>query len=193
MAGEGEGRARVPAVVTIAGGLLMVVGSLLPFVSVEAGAFGGSQTFTGLDTPDGKFTLGAGVALAVLGAVILAAAGVLPKVMGGLALVLGGVMAVLIWMDIASLGADALRNLVRESGAVPPGVSEDQVVEILEQSGVSVSAGVGLYLAFAGAIVGAVGGIMALVARTRRPEAAPPSASPEAPPAPPPPPPAEPG
>lgn len=150
----------VAGVVAAIGGALMAVGALLSFASVEA--FGVSQSVGGLDTDDGPVYLGAGLVLAVLGIVILVLRStVVRRVLGVTGILVAGFMTYAGIVDITSLSDD-----------IPP--------ELLGE--VSVSAGIGLYLVLAGAVVALIGSGMALFSREEARVIAPPAPPPPTPP-----------
>jgi hypothetical protein len=153
--------------VTMAGGILMILGTLLPFLSVSAGASGlPTESVSGLDTPDGKLFLGVGVAIAVFGLVILLTRGVVPKFMGVLAVLAGGFMLVAGIIDLAGLGDEGLRSLAEAAAEETPGVTAEQILQILRQVGVSVNAGIGLYVVLVGSAIAVIGGLWAIFTRT---------------------------
>jgi len=153
--------------VTMAGGILMILGTLLPFLSVSAGASGlPTESVSGLDTPDGKLFLGVGVAIAVFGLVILLTRGAIPKIMGVLAVLAGGFMLVAGIIDLTGLGEEGLRSLADTAAEETPGVTSDQILQILRQVGVSVNAGIGLYVVLVGSLISLIGGLWAIFSRT---------------------------
>lgn len=157
-------------IVTMAGGLVMILGTLLPFLQVSAGLSGlPTQSASGLDTPDGKLFLWFGAAIAVFGLVILLTRGVLPKVMGVLAVLAGGIMAVAGIVDLTGLGEEGLRAIADATAEQTPGVTSDQVIQLLRQVGVSVDAGIGLYVTLAGTAISVIGGVWAIFTRTTAP------------------------
>jgi len=166
--------------VTMAGGILMILGTLLPFLSVSAGASGlPTESVSGLDTPDGKLFLGVGVAIAVFGLVILLTRGAIPKIMGVLAVLAGGFMLVAGIINLTGLGEEGLRSLADAAAEETPGVTSDQILQILRQVGVSVNAGIGLYIVVVGSLISVIGGLWAIFTRTAGP--LPPAPTPPAP------------
>lgn len=147
----------VAGIVTAIGGVLLAIGTFLVFATVEA--FGFSESVTGWDTDSNWYYLGSGLALIVLGLVILTVGRpVARRVAGALGLLVAGLATVVSIMDITGL--------------------EDEIpAEALGQVGVS--PGIGLFLAVAGAIVGLIGSGMSLFARGEVVEAAPPPPPPE--------------
>ncbi|HEV8573014.1 MAG TPA: hypothetical protein VGR49_08230 [Actinomycetota bacterium] len=156
--------------VTMAGGILMTLGTLLPFLSVSAAATGlPAESVSGLDTPDGKLFLGFGAGIAVIGLVILLSRGMLPRVMGILAGLAGGFMLVAGIIDLTGLGEEGLRSLAEAAAEETPGVTVDQILQILRQVGVSVNAGIGLYVVLVGTVISLIGGVWAIFTRTTAP------------------------
>jgi hypothetical protein len=160
--------------VTMAGGILMILGTLLPFATVSAEGVPGftTESASGLDFPRGGMFLGFGVGIAVVGLVMLLTKEVVPKILGVLAVLAGGSMLVAGIMQLTGLE----QSIAEAAAEVNPGVTADQVLQALRQVGVSVNAGIGLYVVLAGSLISAAGGVWAIVTRT--------TATPPAPPAP---------
>ena len=157
----------VAGIVTAIGGALLVIGTFLPFATVDA--FGFSQSVTGMDTDSSWFYLGSGGVLLALGIVILMMrqAGI-RRIVGVIGVIVAGLMTVVSIMDLMGL---------------------DDEIPAEAAGQLTVTAGIGLYMAIAGAIVGLIGSGMALFAKgevSRR--AAPPPPPPATTPTPPPPP-----
>lgn len=150
-----------------AGGLLLVVGSLLTFATADIAGFG-SVGINGLDTDDGKLFLGVGVALLVIAAVVwISRSATSRRIFGGIATLAASFMVVAAIMDVTTL--------------------EDDIPEALAAD-ISVSAGIGLYLVLAGAVIATLGGVQILFGRLparEQVEAPPPPPPPSPPPTPP--------
>jgi len=163
----------VAGIVMAIGGLAMIVGPLLTFLTADTPQ--GSQSFSGIATEidgDGWFFLGSGVGLVLFG-ILVATVRSLPlsRILGVVGLLAAGFMTyvgIVDVMDIASLEDE-----------IPPEVAGQ----------FSFSVGIGLYVAIAGAIVGLIGSGMALFAKGEVSRmAAPPPPPPATTPTPPPPP-----
>jgi hypothetical protein len=162
--------------VTMAGGVVMILGTFLPFVRV-ATSFPGvpTQNVSGLDTDDGKLFLAFGAGIAVFGLIILLTRGVIPRVMGVLALLGGGFMGVAGIIDLTSFGDEALREVAAAAAAETPGTTTEQVLQLFQQLGVTLDPGIGLYVVLAGTLISVIGGVWAILTRTSAPvPAAPP-------------------
>jgi len=150
-------------IVTAIGGALLAIGTFLPFATVDA--FGFSQSVTGMDTDSAWFYLGSGLVLLVLGIVILTMrAAAVRRIVGAIGVIVAGLMTVVSIMDLLGL---------------------DDEIPVEAAGQLTVSAGIGLYLAIAGAIVGLIGSGMALFARAEETRMAPPPPPPATPPPPP--------
>lgn len=159
-----SGRPRWPVALSGLGGLLMVIGAILPFVTGSAGGPFEGQSLGGLDTPDGKLYLGVGIGLIVFAFLIWATRSPsLRKILGVLVILASGFMIYAGIVDISD-------------------VQDQAEVEI----------GTGLYIVLIGSIIGVVGGVLSLIATRSTLEAPPPSAEPSMPPPPPREPPSEP-
>ena len=121
------------AIVTIAGGIAIAIGSVLPWVNLTSGLVG-TISMAGTEG-DGILTLGAGIIVALLGAAAYAR---------GSKTAAAGTIA----MSLAAgyVAVQTLFNLSENTG-----VSE----------GIRSSIGMGLWITLAGVVVGLVGGVMA--------------------------------
>jgi hypothetical protein len=140
------------------GGLLMVIGAILPFVTGSAGGPFEGESLGGLSTPDGKLYLGVGIALLVFAVLIWqVAAGTARLAFGILTILAAGFMVYAGIVDISQVG--------------------DQP---------EVDIGIGLYVVLAGSIVGVIGGVLSLTGRGAASAAPPPPAASMTPPSEPP-------
>ncbi|MGH2681712.1 MAG: hypothetical protein ACRDIX_00580 [Actinomycetota bacterium] len=89
--------------------------------------------------------------------------------MGVLAVLAGGFMLVAGIIDLTGLGDEGLQALADAVAEETPGVTAEQILQILRQVGVSVSAGIGLYVALVGSLISVIGGVWAIVTRTSVP------------------------
>ena len=159
-----SGRPRWAVALTGLGGLLMVIGAILPFVTGSAGGPFEGQSLGGLDTPDGKLYLGVGIGLIVFAFLIWAARSpALRKILGVLVILASGFMIYAGIVDIS---------------------------DVRDQAEVDI--GTGLYIVLVGSIVGVVGGVLSLMATRSTLEGPPPPTEPSMEPPPPPEPPSEP-
>lgn len=122
------------------GGLLIVLGSILPFVAGSAGGPFEGQTSSGLRYADGKFDLGVGIGLVVIAVLIR-----------GLRLTLFGTRILSV---IATVGAAIILYATI--------VDVSDVAKLPE-----VDVGLGLYFVVVGSAFALVGGVLGLIARGR--------------------------
>jgi hypothetical protein len=191
--GETGTTARTPvgAIVAIAGGALLGVGSFLAWAQVSGG--GTSVTANGVDGSDGYITLGAGIVAVVVGVLLLRQARRALAILAILAGLVGGGVAV---YD-ALTAKDSVLDSAAEELAPTLGASPEQVRVLLDQaidSGeIGISLSIGIYVVIAGGALALVGGILSLrgpdagkrAAETRQPavaEGSAPAAPPTAPP-----------
>jgi hypothetical protein len=191
--GETGTTARTPvgAIVAIAGGALLGVGSFLAWAEVSGG--GTSVTANGVDGSDGYITLGAGIVAVVVGVLLLRQARRALAILAILAGLVGGGVAV---YD-ALTAKDSVLDSAAEELAPTLGASPEQVRVLLDQaidSGeIGISLSIGIYVVIAGGALALVGGILSLrgpdagkrAAETRQPavaEGSAPAAPPTAPP-----------
>jgi hypothetical protein len=153
--------------VTLAGGVVTILGTLLPFQRISTNIPDvPAESFSALDLSDGPLYLGLGGAIAAFGLLILLGRGALPRAMGSLAALAGGIALVASIIDVTGMGEEGVRILADAVAGRTPGVSSDQVVRFLTQRDVSVSAGIGLFVILAGSLLAVVGGVWAAVTRT---------------------------
>jgi hypothetical protein len=186
MNGTDVRRPTAGAALMVLGGLLMAIGALLPFAKVEAGELPiPAQTVGGLDTPDGKLSLGVGIGLVILGGLIWVAKSRAPRMVAAvLAIAAAGFMLYAAVVDITGIEAESLDAIAEAGAAQTPGVSVEQVRAALDQFNVSISTGIGLYIVLGGAAIAVIGGILSLIAKQPEPmlPAAPPPPAPPSPP-----------
>lgn len=153
--------------VTMAGGLVMTLGTLLPFQRISTTIPDvPSESFSALDLSDGPFYLGLGAGIAAAGLVILLGRGALPRALGALAALAGGIALVAGILDVLGMGEEGLRIIADAVAGRIPGVGSDQVLQFLRQRDVSVAAGIGLFVILAGSLVAVMGGVWAALTRT---------------------------
>jgi hypothetical protein len=179
-------RPTASAGITVLGGVAMALGAVLTFAKLDVGQLPiDARSIGGLDTPDGKLFLGVGIALVVLGGLMwVATSAALRRVAAVLAILGAAFMLYAAIVDITGIEDESLDAIAEAGAATTPGVTVEQVRAALEQFNVSIKPGIGLYIVLAGAALGVIGGVLALLAK--RPEPALPAAPP--PPGPPPPP-----
>jgi uncharacterized membrane protein YfcA len=159
-----SGRPRWAVALAGLGGLLMVIGAILPFVTGSAGGPFEGQSLGGLDTPDGKLYLGVGIGLIVFAFLIWAVRSpALRRILGVLVILASGFMIYAGIVDIS---------------------------DVRDQAEVDI--GTGLYIVLMGSIIGVVGGVLSLISTGSAREAPPPPAEPSMAPPPIPEPPSEP-
>ena len=164
-----KARRMLPAGLTVLGGLVLVVGSLLPWVTFQVAyrGFAFSRSSSGLDTSAGRIALGVGI-LAVAGG---AAMTMVRNPAGGrglavAALALGIVAAALAAHDIST--KDRAVNAVlqdRLSRALGRPLTIQQIELVERIAGVEVSLGMGIYLALGGGLLTVAGGFAMLAVR----------------------------
>lgn len=179
-------RPTASAGITVLGGVAMALGAVLTFAKLDVGQLPiDARSIGGLDTPDGKLFLGVGIALVVLGGLMwVATSAALRRVAAVLAILGAAFMLYAAIVDITGIEDESLDAIAEAGAATTPGVTVEQVRAALEQFNVSIKPGIGLYIVLAGAALGVIGGVLALL--VKRPEPALPAAPP--PPGPPPPP-----
>ncbi len=163
------------------GGIVMIVGSFMVWAKVDFGKlsqFGGptgGASVNGLDA-DGKLTLACGIVLVVAAAVLLTRAGRgIAKAMAILALVAGLLGGAIALYDITQKDKqidDAYRQGIQEQTGKPATDQQlQELKDLLDRLGVKTSLGVGIYVTALGGLVGLIGGIMGLAAKTPTPAA----------------------
>lgn len=120
------------------GGLLVVVGSILPFVAGSAGGPFEGQTSSGLRYADGKFDLGVGIGLMVI------------------AVLIRGLRLTLFGTRILSVIATVAAAIILYATIV-------DVADVAELPEVDV--GLGLYSVMVGSAFALIGGVLGLIAR----------------------------
>lgn len=134
----GNGRPMFGVAFTGLGGLLMVIGSILPFIAGSSGGPFAGQTSSGLRFPRGKVDLGVGIALLLIALVIWALR---------LTLFSKRILAIVAVVSSAIVVYWSLRDI-------------SDVAKLPE-----VDPGAGLYFVLVGGILGLVGGVFNLIAR----------------------------
>jgi hypothetical protein len=167
--------------VTMAGGVVMILGTLLPFQRISANIPDvPAESFSALDFSDGPLYLGLGGAVFAFGLVILLGRGGLTRALGALAALAGVIALVAGIMDVLDVGKEGIRVIADAVADSTPGVSSDQVLRFLRQRDVSLTTGIGLFVILAGSLVAVIGGVWAVVTP---PAVAVPPAAPSSPPA----------
>jgi hypothetical protein len=156
------GKPPVGAIVAIAGGALLAIGSFLAWAEVSGG--GTSATAKGIDGDDGFITLGAGIVAVLVGILLLRQAKRPLAVLAIVAGLVGGGVAV---YD-ALTAEDSVRGELAEQAADQAGISTEQARTLLDElvdSGqvqLDISLGIGLYVVIAGGLLALVGGVLSL-------------------------------
>jgi hypothetical protein len=159
----------LPAGLTVLGGLFLVVGSVLPWVTFQVAyrGFGFSRSSSGLDTWAGRIALGIGI-LAVAGGAAMAMVGnsATARGLAVAALALGIVAAALAAHDIST--KDRAVNAVlqdRLSRVLGRPLTIQQIELVKGLAGVEVSLAMGIYLALGGGLLTVAGGFAVLAVR----------------------------
>ena len=167
----GSGRAKPAAAVglTVAGGALVVVGTLLTWFRLTAGSVREDVKVT--EFLAGKVVLGLGLALVVLGGLVFAIDVRGWRMAAAIAGVVLAVFAALICLYSAYAPLDAFAQFTATAAGL--GASEAGDVKAgLVDSGIVVGAGIGPWVASAGTIVATVGGVAGIAAARRTPRPA---------------------
>ena len=154
------GRTPVGAILAIAGGALLAIGSFLAWAEVSGG--GTSVTAKGTDGSDGYITIGAGIVAVLVGILLLRRAQRALAILAILAGLVGGGVAV---YD-ALTAKDSVLDAAAEELAPTVGATPEQVRVLLDQaidSGeISISLSIGIYVVIAGGVLALVGGVLSL-------------------------------
>jgi hypothetical protein len=166
----------LPGIVTVAGGVLVLITCFLPWGKVSAGQSGlfPEETGNAIDFEFGWFAVAAGVALVIAGIVMLVRS--VPSVwraMGALAIVSGVLAIIVTGYNIATKDRqvdNAIRDGIEEStGQVLTDQQLEAVKVELERIGIEVSLRFGIYLTILGGLVGLAGGLLALRTKESQP------------------------
>jgi hypothetical protein len=159
------------AMLALIGGAAIVGGSLLTWLEVGGGVSVGSVSVTG--TPKGselllgQVALGAGVAVVILGLLLLVLRRA-RKLLGFLVIV-GGLVAIAAGVFVASSPQDRYIDFAVEKGA-PAGQADEvraSLTNLFEVSGQEADLGIGLYIAIGGAALSVIGGLTAVFGRRK--------------------------
>jgi hypothetical protein len=164
-------RSWFPGLLALIGGGAIVAGSLLTWVEVGGGVSVGSVSVTG--TPKGselllgQVALGAGVAVLILGLLLL----VLRRArrLLGFLVILGGLAAIAAGAFVASSPQDRYIDFAVEKGA-PAGQSDEvraSLTNLFVVSGQEADLGIGLYIAIGGGALSVIGGLTAVFGRRK--------------------------
>lgn len=152
----GTSRAPIGAILAIAGGALLAVGSFLPWITLTQG--GVSDSATGMDGSDGWVTLTAGLVAVAVGAIALRAS---RRALGVLAMVAG-----LVGAGLGVYDALTVKDSIAGEVASQAGVSVEDARLALDQGIAAglfdISTGIGLYLVIGGGVIALVGGLMSM-------------------------------
>ncbi|HJS27732.1 MAG TPA: hypothetical protein VJ913_11475 [Actinomycetota bacterium] len=158
--GDTGGTATTPvgAILAIAGGALLGIGSFLAWAEVSGG--GTSVSAKGIDGTDGYITLGAGVVALLVGVVLLRQAKRALAILAIVAGLVGGGVAV---YD-ALTAKDSVLDSAAEELAPTVGASPEQVRVLLDEAidagQLSIGLSIGIYVVIAGGVLALLGGIM---------------------------------
>jgi hypothetical protein len=153
------------------GGAAIVAGSLLTWLEVGGGVSVGSTSVTG--TPKGtelllgQVALGAGVAVTLLGLLLLAIRRA--RRLLGFLVIVGGLAAIAAGAFVASSPEDRYIDFAVENGA-PVGQADEvraSLANLFVVSGQEADLGIGLYLAIGGGALAVIGGLTAVFGRRK--------------------------
>jgi len=166
---ESTGRSTpLAAILAIAGGALLAIGSFLAWAEVSGG--GTSVTAKGTDGTDGWITFGAGLIVLVVGVTFVRGG-------GKRALAILAIVAALVGGGVGLYDAltakDRVLNDAAEELAGQFGGTTEEVRALLDQAidagELGISLAIGLYLVIAGGALGLVGGFMGMKGSTAAP------------------------
>jgi hypothetical protein len=150
----------VGALLAIAGGALLAIGSFLAWAEVSGG--GTSVSAKGIDGTDGYLTLGAGIVALLAGIVLLRQPKRALAVLAIAAGLIGGGVAV---YD-ALTAKDSVLDSAAEELAPTIGASAEEVRVLLDEAidagQLNISLAMGIYVVIAGGVLALVGGILAV-------------------------------
>jgi hypothetical protein len=153
------------------GGGAIVAGSLLTWLDVGGGVSVGSTSVTGTPTGNelllGQVALGAGVAVVILGLLLL----LLRRARRflGFLVILGGLAAIAAGAFVASSPEDRYIDFAVEKGA-PAGQADEvraSLTNLFEVSSQEADLGIGLYIAIGGGALSVLGGLTAVFGRRK--------------------------
>jgi Tryptophan-associated transmembrane protein (Trp_oprn_chp) len=168
---DGARRSLFPGLLAFAGGAAIVAGSSLTWLKVGGGV--SVQTVSVTGTPEGtellagQVALGAGVAVVVLGLLLL----VLRRArrLLGFLVIVGGLAAIAAGALVASSPEDRYIDFAVEKGA-PAGQADTvraSLANLFVVSGQEADLGIGLYLAIGGGALAVIGGLTAVFGRRK--------------------------
>lgn len=156
----GSTRAPIGAILAIAGGALLAIGSFLSWAQVSGG--GTSVSAKGIDGSDGYITLVAGIIALGAGVAMMKQTKRVLAVLVLLAGLIGGAVG----LYDALTAKDSVLDAAAEEIAPGLGASAEEVRTLLDQaidSGeLSISISIGLYIVIGGGILALVGGILSM-------------------------------
>jgi Tryptophan-associated transmembrane protein (Trp_oprn_chp) len=164
-------RSWFPGLLALIGGGAIVAGSLLTWLEVGGGVSVGSTSVTG--TPKGtellpgQVALGAGVAVALLGLLLLAIRRA--RRLLGFLVIVGGLAAIAAGALVASSPEDRYIDFAVEKGA-PAGQADEvraSLANLFVVSGQEADLGIGLYVAIGGGALAVIGGLTAVFGRRK--------------------------
>ena len=164
-------RGWLAGLLALIGGGAIVAGSSLTWLDVGGGVSVGSVSVSG--TPKGselllgQIALGAGVAVAILGLLLLGIRRA-RKLLGFLVIV-GGLVAIASGVFVAASPQDRYIDFAVEKGA-PAGQSDEvraSLTNLFVVSGQEADLGLGLYLAIGGGALSVIGGLTAVFGRRK--------------------------
>jgi hypothetical protein len=164
-------RSWFPGLLALIGGAAIVAGSLLTWLAVGGGVSVGSVSVSG--TPKGsellpgQVALGAGIAVVILGLLLMAIRRA-RRLLGSL-VILGGLVAIAAGAFVASSPQDRYIDFAVEKGA-PAGQADEvraSLTNLFVVSSQETDLGIGLYIAIGGGALSVIGGLTAVFARRK--------------------------
>jgi hypothetical protein len=168
---DGARRSLFPGLLAFAGGAAIVAGSFLTWLKVGGGV--SVQTVSVSGTPKGtellagQVALGAGVAVVVLGLLLLVVQRA--RRLLGFLVIVGGLAAIAAGALVASSPEDRYIDFAVEKGA-PAGQADEvraSLANLFVVSGQEADLGIGLYLAIGGGALAVIGGLTAVFGRRK--------------------------
>jgi hypothetical protein len=164
-------RSWFPGFLALIGGAAIVGGSLLTWLEVGGGVSVGSVSVTGTPTGTelllGQVALGAGVAVVILGLLLVAIRRA--RKLLGLLVIVGGIVAIAAGVFVASSPQDRYIDFAVEKGA-PTGQADEvraSLINLFDVSGQEADLGIGLYIAIGGGALALIGGLTAVFGRRK--------------------------
>jgi uncharacterized membrane protein (TIGR02234 family) len=157
---SGTSRAPIGAILAIAGGALLIVGSFLPWAEVSGG--GQSVSAKGVDGSDGYVTIATGLVALVAGIMLLRQ----PKRVLAILVLVAGLLGGGLGLYDALTAKDNVLDAAAEELAPTLGGSAEQVRVLLDEAidagQLSISMSFGIFVVIAGGALALVGGFLSM-------------------------------